>query len=95
MIDYALGRNGLDIYAPSEGAQAALRIPTPVLERLLAARRGADRPTRKHTIFCPRPRRICILLASLCLDHGMSASAHFGATRRIVNLYCSESPKIV
>ena len=38
MIDYALGRNGLDIYAPLEGAQAALRIPTPVLERLLAAR---------------------------------------------------------
>ena len=35
---HAIRRSGLDIYAPLEGAQAALRIPTPVLERLLAAR---------------------------------------------------------
>ena len=34
----AIRRSRLDIYAPLEGAQAALRIPTPVLERLLAAR---------------------------------------------------------
>ena len=37
---HAIRRSRLDIYAPLEGAQAALRIPTPVLECLLAAQLG-------------------------------------------------------
>ena len=38
-------------------------------------KRGADRPIRKHTVFCPRPRRICILLVSMPGPRNVCVSA--------------------